>query len=220
MGDMPFFRYGCFEYLVCYGEGAHNKQRPSEVRRQLEESHMQVDECCGDDECRQTYNFPPGAIGVVYRADVPDYGAGPSTKHAKKNSKSGDDVKDEAEVKDEIKEESKDDDEKPAPSYEVKDVHYKIQAMKWGLVPSWTKRAPDYGSVMRTINARDDTVAQNTGIWNVPKRRKRCIVLCQGFFEWLKKDGGKTKIPHYIKRKDGQLMCMAGMWDCVKYEGK
>lgn len=51
------------------------------------------------------------------------------------------------------------------------------------------------------------------------KQKKRCIVVAQGFYEWLKKDGGKTKIPHFVKRKDGQLMCFAGLWDCVKYEG-
>lgn len=180
---------------------------------------MPVDECPDDDDARQTYNFPPGAIGVVYRADVPDWGAGPSSKHAKQKSKSGDEDG-EAEIKDQIKEEPKDDDEKPSSSYEVKDVHYKLQSMKWGLVPSWTKRSPDYGTVMRTINARDDSLAENKGMWNVVKRRKRCIVVAQGFYEWLKKNNGKEKIPHYIKRKDNQLLCMAGMWDCVKYEGR
>lgn len=50
------------------------------------------------------------------------------------------------------------------------------------------------------------------------KGRKRCIVICQGFYEWLKK--GKEKIPHYTKRKDGGLMCFAGLWDCCDYGGK
>jgi hypothetical protein len=51
------------------------------------------------------------------------------------------------------------------------------------------------------------------------KQKKRCIVIAQGFYEWLKKNGGKEKIPHFIKRKDGKLMCMAGLWDCVQFEG-
>ena len=51
------------------------------------------------------------------------------------------------------------------------------------------------------------------------KQRKRCIVLCQGFYEWLKKHGGKEKIPHFVKRKDGKIMCFAGLWDCAQYEG-
>jgi putative SOS response-associated peptidase YedK len=106
------------------------------------------------------------------------------------------------------------------PSFQPpKETHYKLQSMKWGLIPSWTKRSPDYSSMMRTINCRDDSLLDGKGIWNVPKRRKRCIVVCQGFYEWLKKNNGKDRLPHYIKRKDGQLMCFAGLWDCVKYEG-
>lgn len=88
-----------------------------------------------------------------------------------------------------------------------------------GLVPFWTKRNPDYGSVMKTINARDDSLAKSGGMWNTMKQKKRCIVVAQGFYEWLKKNGGKEKIPHYVRRKDEQLMCFAGLWDCVQYEG-
>ena len=72
---------------------------------------------------------------------------------------------------------------------------------------------------MRTINARDDSLAEDRGMWTTMKKKKRCIVIAQGFYEWLKKNGGKEKIPHYTKRKDGQLMCFAGLWDCVQYEG-
>lgn len=57
-------------------------------------------------------------------------------------------------------------------------------------------------------------------MWNTMKQKKRCIVVCQGFYEWLKKNGGKEKVPHFVKRKDDQLMCLAGLWDCAQYEGK
>jgi hypothetical protein len=41
----------------------------------------------------------------------------------------------------------------------------------------------------------------------------------QGFYEWLKKGpGGKERVPHFVRRKDEELMCFAGLWDCVKYE--
>jgi putative SOS response-associated peptidase YedK len=57
-------------------------------------------------------------------------------------------------------------------------------------------------------------------MWTSMKRRKRCVVVCQGFYEWLKKGpGGKEKVPHYTKRKAGGLMWFAGLWDCVQYEG-
>lgn len=72
---------------------------------------------------------------------------------------------------------------------------------------------------MKTINARDDSLMENRGMWNTMKKSKRCIVVAQGFYEWLKKNGGKEKVPHFVKRKDGQLMCFAGLWDCVQYEG-
>ena len=161
---------------------------------------MPVAEAPDDDDVRQTYNFAPGSHGLVYRADVPDYGEG-ARPHEGNASSEGE----EAVLT--IRE-------------DPQETRYKLQAMKWGLVPFWTKRNPDYGSVMKTINARDDSLATHGGMWNTMKQRKRCIVVAQGFYEWLKKNGGKEKIPHYTKRKDGQLMCFAGLWDCVQYEGE
>lgn len=73
--------------------------------------------------------------------------------------------------------------------------------------------------MLKTINCRDDSLIESRGMWNTMKQKKRCIVVCQGFYEWLKKNGGKEKIPHFTKRKDGKLMCLAGLWDCVTYEG-
>jgi len=162
---------------------------------------MPVAEAPEDDDVRQTYNFAPGSHGLVYRADVPDYGAGGSPQE-------GEHRNEEAEVGS---------DNTLTHLEDPKEVKYKLQAMKWGLVPFWTKRNPDYGSVMKTINARDDSLAGKGGMWNTMKQRKRCIVVAQGFYEWLKKNGGKEKIPHYMKRKDEQLMCFAGLWDCVQY---
>lgn len=163
---------------------------------------MPVAEAPDDDDVRQTYNFAPGNHGLVYRADVPDYGAG------KTQSNEQTEVNPPA-----------DGDSGLIASEDPKETRYKLQSMKWGLVPFWTKRNPDYGTLMRTINARDDSLAGKGGMWNTMKQRKRCIVVAQGFYEWLKKNGGKEKIPHYMKRKDEQLMCFAGLWDCVQYEG-
>ena len=154
----------------------------------------------GDNAPRQSYNFAPGYHGVVYRADTPDWGAGPRN-HKKGGGES------EGHPPAETEEESA----------ERHEVHYKLQSMKWGLIPFWTKRNPDYGSMMKTINCRDDSLIENKGMWTTMKQKKRCIVLAQGFYEWLKK--GKDKVPHYVKRNDGKLMCFAGLWDCVQYEG-
>lgn len=159
-----------------------------------------MDDAPEDDQIRETYNFAPGNFGAVYRAEIPD-------RHH------GDEEGDKQEERlEEADEQNKDTD--------IKSTKYKLQSMKWGLIPFWTKRQPDYGSLMRTINCRDDSLIEDRGMWTTMKRRKRCIVICQGFYEWLKKGpGGKDRIPYYVKRKDGELMCFAGLWDCVSYEG-
>lgn len=147
----------------------------------------------GNDAPRQTYNFAPGNYGAIYRADTPDYGAGPAPDSVDANSQ-----------------------ENHGGS---KETNYKLQSMKWGLIPFWTKRNPDYASMLKTINCRSDSLSTPGGMWATMKARKRCIVIAQGFFEWLK-TGPKDKLPHYVKRTDGQLMCFAGLWDCVQYDGE
>ncbi|KAJ5217123.1 hypothetical protein N7468_010131 [Penicillium chermesinum] len=171
------------------------------VRQRLTNRGMQVDDTPADDQVRETYNFAPGNFGVVYRAEIP------GDDHQRRA-----DANEQDEARKETSKSTKDTNPQP--------IKYKLQSMKWGLIPFWTKRQPDYGSLMRTINCRDDSLIEDRGMWTTMKRHKRCIVVCQGFYEWLKKGpGGKDRIPHYVKRKDGELMCFAGLWDCVSYEG-
>jgi putative SOS response-associated peptidase YedK len=179
------------------------------VRQRLQEQGMQVDEAPDDDEVRETYNFAPGNFGAVYRVDIP----------AQCNDNAGQDA--DSEHQDQSLLSANDNKSKTKKPSNDEAVKYKLQSMKWGLIPFWTKRQPDYGSMMRTINCRDDSLIEDSGMWTSMKRRKRCIVICQGFYEWLKKGpGGKEKVPHFVRRKDGELMCFAGLWDCVSYEGK
>lgn len=155
---------------------------------------------------RETYNFAPGNFGAVYVAETSENNRSEPSDNAEESHNNEQDDH----------EENKSGDEKLSPTIVTK---HKLQSMKWGLVPFWTKRQPDYGSLMRTINCRDDSLLQDRGMWTSMKRHKRCVVVCQGFYEWLKKGpGGKEKIPHFVKRKDGGLMCFAGLWDCVRYE--
>ncbi|KAK4447947.1 embryonic stem cell-specific 5-hydroxymethylcytosine-binding protein [Podospora aff. communis PSN243] len=185
--------------------------RPSQVRRMLQDDDMPVDDAPddeGEDAPRHTYNFAPGNFGIVYRADVPDHGAGPARDRGTKTGR------------------SEPTDSTPAAEEDAHatatDTHYKLQSMKWGLIPFWTKRNPDYASMLKTINCRDDSLATPGGLWSTMKARKRCIVVAQGFYEWLRPNGPgtKEKVPHYVKRKDGKLMCFAGLWDSVQYEGE
>lgn len=42
-------------------------------------------------------------------------------------------------------------------------------------------------------------------------KRKRCIVPASAFYEWKRTAG--IKIPHVLRRKDGQPMGFAGLWE-------
>ena len=190
--------------------------RPSQVRQRLADQNMPADEAPSDDDeqIRQSYNFAPGYHGLIYRANTSDRGTD-ATPHSEQNDENGEPSPKKAKLSHSPPSSS---------AHEVdglatKETKYKIQAAKWGLIPFWTKRQPDYGSMMRTINCRDESLIENRGMWNTMKQRKRCIVVAEGFYEWLKKNNGKEKIPHFMKRKDGGLMCFAGLWDCVQYEG-
>ncbi|KKY21615.1 hypothetical protein UCRPC4_g03566 [Phaeomoniella chlamydospora] len=196
----------------------------------LQEQGLPVDDAPEEDDVRETYNFAPGYYGLVYRADVPDYGFRNQDANEQQDE-NADNVNDQVDSLGSSdrstptpKKASKANTPRTSPRKQTQDdatqdIHFHLKAMRWGLIPFWTKRSPDYGSMMRTINCRDDSLIENRGMWNTMKQRKRCIVICQGFYEWLKKGpGGKEKIPHFVKRKDGQLMCFAGLWDCVRYE--
>ena len=98
---------------------ANIQQRATFVRHQLEAHDMPVADAPDDDDVRQTYNFAPGYHGLVYRADVPDYGAG------NRHHSHGDNTEGAAEETEEPASEMED----------VKETKYKIQAMKWGGFP-------------------------------------------------------------------------------------
>ena len=162
---------------------------------------MPSQDTADDDDVRQSYNFAPGYYGLVYRADA----------RPPSNASTSQDYQGQPKEQEQIQT------SKP-PEETTNEPIYRLQAMKWGLVPFWTKKNPGYGSLMKTINCRDDSLAQAGGMWQHVKKKNRCIVIAQGFYEWLKKNDGKEKIPHYVKRKDGQLMCFAGLWDHAKFE--
>jgi putative SOS response-associated peptidase YedK len=79
----------------------------------------------------------------------------------------------------------------------------------WGLIPFWAKD-PSIGSKM--INARAETLAEKNSFKNAYKRR-RCLVLADGFFEWAQVPGQKIKQPYYFRMEDGAPFAFAGLWE-------
>lgn len=85
----------------------------------------------------------------------------------------------------------------------------KLDFFTWGLVPSWAK---DPKMASRMINARAETLAEKPSFRAAYKRR-RCLILADGFYEWTKQAGQKNKIPHYIQLSSGQPFAFAGLWE-------
>jgi putative SOS response-associated peptidase YedK len=79
----------------------------------------------------------------------------------------------------------------------------------WGLIPSWAKD-PTIGNNL--INARAETLAEKPSFRTAYKRR-RCLILADGFFEWHKIPKQRGKIPHYITLTDHQPFAFAGLWE-------
>ncbi len=82
-----------------------------------------------------------------------------------------------------------------------------LAMLRWGLVPFWAKD-PSIGN--RMINARSETVAEKPSFRSAYKKR-RCLILADGFYEWRKEGDGKT--PYFISLADGSPFAFAGLWE-------
>lgn len=82
-----------------------------------------------------------------------------------------------------------------------------VAVLRWGLVPSWAK---DDTMGSRLINARAETVAEKPSFRAAFKAR-RCLVPCDGFFEWATTPEGKQ--PYYIRLKGEVPMALGGLWE-------
>lgn len=92
--------------------------------------------------------------------------------------------------------------------YDAETRHNELVLMHWGLIPSWSKD-PSIGS--RMINARGETVHEKPSFRSA-LRRRRCLVLADGFYEWQKQADG-SKIPQYITLHDHALFAFAGLYE-------
>ncbi|MBT8441008.1 MAG: SOS response-associated peptidase [Gammaproteobacteria bacterium] len=79
--------------------------------------------------------------------------------------------------------------------------------LKWGLVPSWAKD-PAIGN--RMINARAETAHEKPSFRSAFKRR-RCVILADGFYEWHRE--GDHKTPYFIALPERRPFGMAGLWE-------
>jgi putative SOS response-associated peptidase YedK len=79
--------------------------------------------------------------------------------------------------------------------------------LHWGLVPKWAKERA-IGN--RMINARAETLAEKPAFRDA-FRKRRCLVLTDGWYEWQVAPGGKQ--PWFVRRKGGGPFAFAGLWE-------
>jgi putative SOS response-associated peptidase YedK len=88
----------------------------------------------------------------------------------------------------------------PRPNREMVLLH-------WGLIPFWAK---DLSMGARMINARSETVAEKPAFRSA-FRRRRCLIVADGFYEWQKQNGAKQ--PFYIRLRTSRPFAFAGLWE-------
>src|SRR3954469_13737498 len=84
----------------------------------------------------------------------------------------------------------------------------KLAVVRWGLIPAWAK---DRHAGQGLMNACSETAAVKPSFRDA-FRKRRCLVLADGFYEW-KQGGGKRKQPFAIRLKDGSPFAFAGLWE-------
>lgn len=106
-----------------------------------------------------------------------------------------------------------------APHYNIAPTHpvavipndgrHSLDFFSWGLIPSWAK---DISIGNNLINARGETLAEKPSFRSA-YRRRRCLILADGFYEWQAVPGQKGKVPQYIRLKSGDPFAFAGLWE-------
>jgi putative SOS response-associated peptidase YedK len=89
---------------------------------------------------------------------------------------------------------------------------------RWGLVPHWAK---DLKAGYKMINARSEGVLKSRAYGPlVKKSRNRCLILADGFFEWMKAEKPKSpRQPVRFTVDGGEPFVFAGLTTTREWEG-
>ncbi len=89
-----------------------------------------------------------------------------------------------------------------------RDGRKRLEALRWGLVPSWSKSVSG-GAKM--INARVESLTVSAS-YRTALTRRRAVIPMDGFYEWRREPGGAPQ-PFYYSGSDGEPLAVAGLWD-------
>lgn len=86
------------------------------------------------------------------------------------------------------------------------------RSLRWGLVPPWARKLR---AGPEPINARADSVlAKRLFAPLVARADRRCLVVADGWYEWLRPERPKgERVPFHYRIDGGALFAFAGLWD-------
>jgi putative SOS response-associated peptidase YedK len=85
-----------------------------------------------------------------------------------------------------------------------------MDLLRWGLIPAWAK---DRKLGHKLTLARLETVATAPAFRDA-LRRRRCLVVVDGFYEWRRGAAREKKSqPFFVRRADGGPFALAGVWE-------
>lgn len=91
--------------------------------------------------------------------------------------------------------------------------------LRWGLIPHWAK---DLKGGARMINARSETVGEKKPFASlVAGAEGRCLILADGFYEWLRpEDSRAPRVPFRFTVDGGAPYAFAGLWTRARVDGE
>ena len=98
------------------------------------------------------------------------------------------------------------------------DAEREMRLLRWGLLPVWAK---DLKAGYKMINAKAETITEKrTYSPLVGKGHHRCLILADGFYEWMKaEDPKQPRQPVRFTVDGGEPFAFAGLWTRSKIEG-
>jgi len=91
-------------------------------------------------------------------------------------------------------------------------VEAACHAMRWGLVPSWSK---EISAKYATFNARIETIESKPAFRKAWKHNQKCLIPASGYYEWQTEQG--LKQPYFVTSEDGEPLVFAGLWDECRF---
>ena len=93
---------------------------------------------------------------------------------------------------------------------------YISQAMRWGLVPAWSKQ---FDSKYATFNARVEGIADKPSYRAAWKNQRRCLIPMAGYYEWQNDPASTHKQPFYITDLNIGGLLAAGLFELWDQSG-